>query len=48
MAFEPLVRDFILNGKNEYGHWVGGFAGYRPGGNDFSGFSPTSSSNQTV
>lgn len=26
-GFEPLVRDFILAKPNEYGHWVGGFAG---------------------
>lgn len=26
-GFEPLVRDFILKHQNEYGHWVGGFAG---------------------
>lgn len=26
-GFEPTVRNFILNNPNEYGHWVGGFAG---------------------
>lgn len=26
-GFEPLVRNFILTEPNEYGHWVGGFAG---------------------
>lgn len=26
-GFEPLVRDLILNKPEEYGHWVGGFAG---------------------
>jgi len=25
--FEPLVRNFILCNPEEYGHWVGGFAG---------------------
>lgn len=26
-GFEPTVRNLILNNQNEYGHWVGGFAG---------------------
>ncbi len=26
-GFEPVVRNFILTEPNEYGHWVGGFAG---------------------
>ena len=26
-GFEPTVQIFILNNPNEYGHWVGGFAG---------------------
>jgi hypothetical protein len=26
-GFEPLVRDLILTSPEEYGHWVGGFAG---------------------
>lgn len=26
-GFMPTVRNFILNNPNEYGHWVGGFAG---------------------
>jgi hypothetical protein len=26
-GFEPLVRNFILSEPNEYGRWVGGFAG---------------------
>jgi hypothetical protein len=26
-SFVPLVRNFILNQPNEYGRWVGGFAG---------------------
>lgn len=26
-GFEPFVRNFILKNPNEYGHWVGGFAG---------------------
>jgi hypothetical protein len=26
-GFEPLVRNLILNRPEEYGHWVGGFAG---------------------
>ena len=30
-GFEPLVRDLILNNPDEYGHWVGGFAGMQVG-----------------
>ena len=26
-AFEPTVRNFIVNNTNECGYWVGGFAG---------------------
>lgn len=26
-GFEPFVRNFILKNPNQYGHWVGGFAG---------------------
>jgi len=26
-GFEPLVRGLIVNKPDEYGHWVGGFAG---------------------
>jgi hypothetical protein len=26
-GFQPLIRDFILKNQNEYGRWVGGFAG---------------------
>jgi hypothetical protein len=26
-GFKPTVRNFILNNPDEYGHWVGGYAG---------------------
>lgn len=26
-GFEPFIQNFILNNPDEYGHWVGGFAG---------------------
>lgn len=26
-GFKPLVRNLILKNPNEYGHWIGGFAG---------------------